>query len=64
MPPASMPVPTVDTPAAATGIAGVAMVGPACPVERLDTPYPDCPFEGTTRLKVAFVEGACGWLPF
>jgi hypothetical protein len=55
----STPGPAVtDTPVAnstpgaqATGVAGVALVGPACPVVRLDTPCPDKPWEGTVAVQ-------------
>jgi hypothetical protein len=38
------PAPTVPTP---SGITGTAAVGPTCPVQRIDSPCPDRPFQGT-----------------
>ena len=38
--------PTATPPASGdTGIAGIATVGPTCPVERADSPCPDRPYE-------------------
>jgi hypothetical protein len=42
--PAGTPVPT---PSGRSGIIGTASVGPTCPVQRIDSPCPDRPFEGT-----------------
>jgi hypothetical protein len=35
------------TAARSTGIAGIASIGPTCPVQRIDSPCPDRPFQGT-----------------
>jgi hypothetical protein len=44
-------VPTV-TPSASgeTGITGIATVGPTCPVERIDSPCPDRPYEARITI--------------
>ena len=34
-----------------TGITGIASIGPTCPVERLDSPCPDRPFQGVVVAK-------------
>ncbi len=40
-----MPSPTPDV-AGASGVQGVALIGPSCPVQRIDTPCPDKPWQG------------------
>jgi hypothetical protein len=35
------------------GVAGVALIGPTCPVQRIDSPCPDRPFEGVVVVRNA-----------
>ena len=44
-PAGAQPTPTL-TPTTGTGVAGVALVGPSCPVQREDDPCPDKPWQG------------------
>lgn len=36
---------------AGTGIEGVMMIGPTCPVQRVDSPCPDRPFAGEVSVR-------------
>jgi hypothetical protein len=45
--PSTEPAATTTPVVQITGVVGVALVGPACPVIRQDTPCPDRPWEGT-----------------
>ena len=59
----STPVPATSTPAPAgdSGIEGLVTIGPTCPVQRIDSPCPDRPYEAAVivldgnRRKVAEV---------
>ena len=43
--------PTATPPASGeTGIAGIATIGPTCPVERIDSPCPDRPYEARITI--------------
>lgn len=50
----STPLPPATTstpgPAGQTGIAGVVTIGPTCPVQRIDSPCPDRPYEATITV--------------
>lgn len=48
--PAAMGATATPAPAGETGIAGIATIGPTCPVERADSPCPDRPYE--TRITI------------
>lgn len=43
--PASTPAPSSDT-----GVEGIVTIGPTCPVQRVDSPCPDRPYEATIFL--------------
>jgi hypothetical protein len=47
------PAVTSTVSAQTTGVVGVALVGPACPVIRADTPCPDRPWLGTVVARTA-----------
>ncbi len=40
------PPPPVPSPGGDTGVAGVVLLGPTCPVQRIDSPCPDKPWQG------------------
>ena len=46
-PPTATPTPG---PAGQTGIAGMVTIGPTCPVQRIDSPCPDRPYEATITI--------------
>jgi hypothetical protein len=46
-PPAATPTPG---PVGQTGIAGTVTIGPTCPVQRIDSPCPDRPYEATITI--------------
>lgn len=58
-PPASTPAPSGDS-----GVEGTVTIGPTCPVQRIDSPCPDRPYEATiivldgARRQVAEVRSA------
>ena len=49
--PSPVPPFTPTSAAQLTGVAGVALAGPACPVEREDEPCPDRPWQGAVVAK-------------
>jgi hypothetical protein len=49
--PSPVPSATSTTAPQATGVAGVALVGPMCPVIREDSPCPDRPWQGTVVAR-------------
>jgi hypothetical protein len=51
--PSPEPAVTSTPSAQIAGVAGVALVGPACPVIRVDTPCPDRPWLGTVVVRTA-----------
>jgi len=51
--PTSTPPSPTPTPATGTGVAGVALVGPSCPVVREGEPCPDKPWQGIVVARRA-----------
>ena len=45
------PAPSPPLPVGDTGVAGVALIGPTCPVQRIDSPCPDRPWQGVVSAR-------------
>ncbi len=45
------PLPSPPLPVGDTGVAGVALIGPTCPVQRIDSPCPDRPWQGVVSAR-------------
>ncbi len=55
--PTGAPVTVTPVPAGASGVEGIVLVGPTCPVERIDSPCPDRPAAVTLAAYVGAPAG-------